>query len=103
MWIFIVILFNNANGQIVYSVSEEVNTGATVGNLAKDLNLNVQDLEKRRFQVVTGSNKRYFDLHAKNGILFVRERIDREELCDQAVFFSPLNILFLLLIGKINK
>ncbi|XP_042626533.1 protocadherin alpha-3-like [Cyprinus carpio] len=100
-WIFIVILFNNANGQIVYSVSEEVNTGTTVGNLAKDLNLNVQDLEKRRFQVVTGSNKRYFDLHAKNGILFVRERIDREELCGrsskcalelEAIVSAPMNI-----------
>ncbi|XP_058654489.1 protocadherin alpha-3-like [Onychostoma macrolepis] len=103
-WIFIVFFFNNwnyANGQIVYSVSEEVNTGTTVGNLAKDLNLNVQDLERRGFQIVAGSNKRYFDLHAKNGILFVRERIDREELCGrsskcalelEAIVSAPMNI-----------
>ncbi len=103
-WICIVFLFNNwnyANGQIVYSVSEEVNTGTTVGNLAKDLNLNAQDLERRGFQIVTGSNKRYFDLHAKNGILFVRERIDREELCGrsskcalelEAIVSAPMNI-----------
>ncbi|XP_016298697.1 protocadherin-10-like [Sinocyclocheilus anshuiensis] len=103
-WIFIVFFFNNwnnANGQIVYSVSEEVNTGTTVGNLAKDLNLNVQDLERRGFQVVTGPNQRYFDLHANNGILFVRERIDREELCGrsskcalelEAIVSVPMNI-----------
>ncbi len=103
-WICIVFLFNNwnyANGQIVYSVSEEVNTGTTVGNLAKDLNLNAQDLERRGFQIVTGSNKIYFDLHAKNGILFVRERIDREELCGrsskcalelEAIVSAPMNI-----------
>ncbi|NP_001009592.2 protocadherin 2 alpha b2 [Danio rerio] len=103
-WICIVVFLTNwnyADGQIVYSVSEEVNTGTTVGNLAKDLNLNVQDLERRGFQIVSGPNKQYFDLHARNGILFVRERIDREELCGrsskcalelEAIVSAPMSI-----------
>ncbi|XP_065130968.1 protocadherin alpha-5-like isoform X7 [Paramisgurnus dabryanus] len=103
-WILLIFVFNNwsdANGQIVYSVSEEVNTGTTVGNLAKDLNLNVQDLDKRGFQIVSGPNKRYFDLNVNNGIIFARERIDREEICGrqtkcalelEAIVNAPMNI-----------
>ncbi|XP_057206161.1 protocadherin-10-like [Triplophysa rosa] len=96
-----VLIWNHANGHIVYSVSEEVNAGTTVGNLAKDLNLNVQDLEKRGFQTVSGTNERYFDLNVKNGIIFVRERIDREELCGrrtkcalelEAIVNAPMNV-----------
>ncbi|TRY81231.1 hypothetical protein DNTS_021843 [Danionella cerebrum] len=103
-WILLAHFYQNGNyadGQIVYSVAEELNHGTTVGHLAKDLNLNVQDLEKREFQIVAGPNKRYFDLNAKSGVLFVKERIDREELCGrgskcalelEAIVSAPMNI-----------
>ncbi|XP_059372318.1 protocadherin alpha-8-like isoform X3 [Carassius carassius] len=89
------------DGQIVYSITEEVNPGTAVGNLAKDFNINLQDIERRGFQIVSVSNRRYFDLNLKTGVLHVKERIDREELCEQnvkcslpfeAIVNSPLNI-----------
>ncbi|XP_048088045.1 protocadherin alpha-8-like isoform X7 [Alosa alosa] len=89
------------SGQIVYTLSEETNPGTVVGNLAKDLNLNVQELDHRGFQIVDGPYKRYFDLNSKTGILHVREKIDRDELCLrslkcplelEAIVNSPLNM-----------
>ncbi|KAM9497106.1 protocadherin alpha-5-like isoform 8-T8 [Clarias gariepinus] len=94
-------LLSIANGQIAYSVVEESNPGTTVGNLAKDLNLNVHDLEHRGFHIISGPNARYFDLNVKTGVLHVKERIDREDLCGrntkcnfelEAVIYSPLNM-----------
>uniref|UniRef100_A0A3Q3LA91 Protocadherin alpha-C2-like n=1 Tax=Mastacembelus armatus TaxID=205130 RepID=A0A3Q3LA91_9TELE len=77
--------------QISYSVSEEVDKGTAVGNLAKDLNLNVQRLESTGIQITSGYNKQYFDIKHESGVLFVNERIDREELCPNTVKCS-LNI-----------
>ncbi|XP_034147531.1 protocadherin alpha-2 isoform X32 [Esox lucius] len=87
----LVFLFDRSAAQISYSVSEEVDKGTFVGNLAKDLNLNVKELESRGLRIVSGYRKRYFEANLKTGIIYVNERIDREDLCPNTVKCS-LNI-----------
>uniref|UniRef100_A0A3Q2VA26 Protocadherin 1 alpha 4 n=1 Tax=Haplochromis burtoni TaxID=8153 RepID=A0A3Q2VA26_HAPBU len=77
--------------QISYSIFEEVDKGAAVGNLAKDLNLSVQQLQSAGLQITSGYKPPYFDINLESGVLFVSERIDREELCPNTVKCS-LNI-----------
>nr|XP_046262314.1 protocadherin alpha-3-like isoform X6 [Scatophagus argus] len=93
-------IWNIAVAQIVYSVTEESSPGTTVGNLAKDLHLDVQELETRGFQI-SGPNTRYLEVNVKAGTLLVKDRIDREELCSrnakcslevEAIVNSPLNL-----------
>ncbi|XP_018554915.1 protocadherin alpha-5 isoform X5 [Lates calcarifer] len=84
-WLFILFLSDRSAAQISYSVSEEVDRGTVVGNLAKDLNVNVRDLQTRNLNIVSGYSKKYFEANVKTGDLYVNERIDREELCPNTI------------------
>ncbi|XP_049897713.1 protocadherin gamma-C3-like [Epinephelus moara] len=88
VWIHIVVslcLCDGSASQLSYSISEEVNKGTVVGNIAKDLNINVHELETRDLRIVSSYSKKYFDVNLRTGNIFVDERIDREELCPNVV------------------
>ncbi|XP_008402003.1 protocadherin alpha-8-like, partial [Poecilia reticulata] len=98
--LFVLRILMVAEAQTVYSIVEESSPGTVVGNLAKDLQLDILELEKRHFQI-SGPNKKYFDVNIKTGALLVKDRIDREELCArkakcslevEAIVKSPLNL-----------
>lgn len=69
--------------QIRYSVPEEADHGTLVGNIAEDLGLDLTKLASRRFQVVPSSRTPYLEVNLENGVLFVNEKIDREQICKQ--------------------
>ncbi|XP_077166356.1 protocadherin-10-like [Paroedura picta] len=74
-----------AGGQLRYSVPEELEHGAFVANLAEDLGLDVSRLSARRFRIVSrAGGKQHLEVNLENGILFVNEKIDREEVCEGA-------------------
>ncbi|XP_059378031.1 protocadherin alpha-10-like isoform X5 [Carassius carassius] len=70
------------SAQIRYTVPEEMKEGSVVGNIAKDLGLDVSTLVGRRFRIVSGSKDAFFQVNQNNGELYIHKRIDREELCD---------------------
>ncbi|XP_067374269.1 protocadherin alpha-7-like isoform X13 [Channa argus] len=83
-----------AFAQIRYSIPEEVKEGTIIGNVAKDLGLDINLLIGRRFRVVSGTKDVYFDLNQDNGYLYVSKQIDREELCHgSGACLMELNIL----------
>ncbi|XP_057205174.1 protocadherin gamma-A3-like isoform X9 [Triplophysa rosa] len=70
-----------ANGHIRYSIPEEMKKGSLIGNVAQDLGLDLKRLRAGRARIVTGDSTQYAELKTDKGILVVRERIDREQLC----------------------
>ncbi|XP_067899241.1 protocadherin-10-like [Heterodontus francisci] len=98
---FISLLWDLVSGQIYYSIPEELQPGSIIGNIADDLGLDVQQLSPRRFRIMSGVGTQYVDVNQGSGILFVKQRIDREQLCESnptcvlsldAVIESPLNL-----------
>ncbi|XP_032384235.1 protocadherin alpha-8 isoform X3 [Etheostoma spectabile] len=77
------ITWSGASAQIRYSVSEEVPDETVVGNIAKDLGLDKSALKDRGYRIVAGSTEPLFQVNQDNGILYVKRRIDREEVCER--------------------
>ncbi|XP_037531498.1 protocadherin alpha-7-like [Nematolebias whitei] len=71
-----------SSAQIKYSIPEEVKVGSVVGNIAKDLGLDVNTLEERKFRIVSGSKEAQFEVSQNNGVLYVHRNIDREQVCE---------------------
>ncbi|KAM4676966.1 protocadherin alpha-C2-like [Discoglossus pictus] len=77
----VLVFLSQVTGQLRYSVREELNHGAFVGNVVSDLGLDLKRLPSRGFSITSGNKKQYFDVNLGNGVLFVNRTIDRETLC----------------------
>ncbi|XP_017942807.2 protocadherin gamma-A2-like, partial [Manacus vitellinus] len=81
LWGVLLAAWEAAWGQLRYSVPEEMPKGSFVGDVAKDLGLQMPELRESGVRVVTEGRRQYFALHGKTGHLVTAERIDREQLC----------------------
>ncbi|NXE16739.1 PCDGA protein, partial [Lophotis ruficrista] len=82
LWCVLVAAWEAAWGQLRYSVPEELPKGSFVGDVAKDLGLELPALRDRGVRIVSEGRRQYFSLHGKTGHLVTAERIDREQLCE---------------------
>ncbi|XP_034399785.1 protocadherin gamma-A8-like [Cyclopterus lumpus] len=70
-------------GQVSYSIPEEMAKGSVVGNIARDLGLDLKRIKSGKARIFTGDSAEYIELSRERGVLLVKERIDRESLCRQ--------------------
>ncbi len=69
-----------------YNIPEETKRQYVIGNIAKDLRMDVKQLSARKARIDTEDiSKRYCDVNLNTGDLIVAETIDREELCGSRV------------------
>lgn len=71
-----------ASAQLSYSVSEELSPGSVVGNIAQGLGLSAGEIVQRRLRVVSDHTTQYFEVKETTGDLVIKQKIDREQLCE---------------------
>ncbi|KAG7518702.1 protocadherin gamma-A11-like [Solea senegalensis] len=70
------------HGDLSYSIPEEMNRGSVIGNVAKDLGVDLRTLSSRKARVdFEGTQKRYCEMNLNTGDVITSEKIDRESLC----------------------
>ncbi|XP_075712345.1 protocadherin gamma-B1-like isoform X8 [Rhinoderma darwinii] len=94
-------LCHSVSGQIHYSIVEEMRKDSVIANIADDLGLDIKQLSSRKLRIVSRASEKYFYVNMDNGNLYVKDRIDRETLCEtedscyltfDAVVENPLNV-----------
>lgn len=83
--LLIVTHLEGISAQIRYSIQEELKVGTAVGNVAKDLGIDLGRLTDRNLRVVSGTKQDLFKVNPSDGVLYVNQRVDREELCAKTV------------------
>ncbi|XP_054593993.2 protocadherin beta-15-like [Nothobranchius furzeri] len=82
--VFVFFVLHGAHGELTYTVQEELKRGSVIGNVAKDLGMDLGRLSVRKARVeMEGNDKVYFGINMGSGSLMVAGRIDREELCGE--------------------
>ncbi|KAM9356724.1 protocadherin beta-15-like [Symphorus nematophorus] len=83
-FVFFFVVVQCAHGDLSYAVQEELKRGSVIGNVAKDLGLEVGRLSARKARVdMEGNDRQYCGINLRSGDLIVTERIDREEHCGE--------------------
>lgn len=99
----LLLFWERVSAQIKYSVQEEKKVGSIVGNIAKDIGLDINASKDRRFRIVSASSEGLFKVNEKNGLLTVVKKNDREQICDvnsvclmnlKVVVENPLEVHF---------
>ncbi|XP_031753905.1 protocadherin gamma subfamily A, 11 isoform X29 [Xenopus tropicalis] len=85
IYVFYLICWGWSNGQLHYTVIEESDPGTLIGNVARDLGLNVEHISERRLRLGSEESKKYFAIKLEMGDLLLNEKIDRETLCDSVL------------------
>ncbi|XP_047209232.1 protocadherin gamma-A5-like isoform X5 [Girardinichthys multiradiatus] len=84
-FVFLCYICHFVTGHIRYSIPEEMKKGSLIGNVAQDLGLDLKRLRSGQARLVSGESIQYTELKADKGILVVKERIDREQLCGATI------------------
>ncbi|XP_045080328.1 protocadherin beta-16-like isoform X25 [Coregonus clupeaformis] len=84
--IFLIFLVRTSNGDMIYSIPEEMKRGSVIANIGNDLGLDARIFSSRKARLdMDGSRQRCCDINLNTGDLVVAETIDREELCGPKV------------------
>uniref|UniRef100_A0A3B5K1F8 Cadherin domain-containing protein n=1 Tax=Takifugu rubripes TaxID=31033 RepID=A0A3B5K1F8_TAKRU len=106
----VVLLWSVSSAQIRYSVSEEVDEGTVIGNVAKDLGFDKSALKDRKYRIVSNNADSLFHVSQEDGVLYASRKIDREAVCAHSstclislktVLENPLEIHYLNIIVNI--
>ncbi|KAM9376005.1 LOW QUALITY PROTEIN: uncharacterized protein KZ484_008496 [Pholidichthys leucotaenia] len=79
----LLLFLSAASAQLRYSISEELNEGSLVGNMAKDLGIDLNIMKQRGFRIMSGSGEALFSVNENDGVLYASRKIDREEVCKE--------------------
>ncbi|XP_053734331.1 protocadherin gamma-A5-like isoform X34 [Synchiropus splendidus] len=80
----LMVLYNTfVHGQVTYSIPEEMAKGSVVGNIVKDLGVDVKRLLAGKARIHSGDSAEFILLNKERGLLVIKERIDREAICGE--------------------